>query len=221
MTTPPNTSSATIPVNTLGRLSLYRRLLLEQLTAGALQIYSHQLASLAVSTPAQVRRDLMTIGFAGSPRKGYSIRDLVASINAVLARSVETAVALVGVGNLGRAILAYYANRQPVRFAAAFDRAPEKAGRILNGCRCYQVEQMAEIVAREQIHVGVIAVPASEAQAVADQLVLAGVKGILNFAPVRLRVPAGMYVEYVDLMMALDKVAYYAHQQVVPQEPSR
>jgi redox-sensing transcriptional repressor len=217
----PGHSSNPIPVNTLGRLSLYRRLLLEQLAAGTRQVYSHQLASLAVSTPAQVRRDLMTIGFTGSPRKGYAIPELVAAINGVLARSVETAVALVGVGNLGRAILAYYANRQPVRFAAAFDRAPEKAGRILHGCRCYLIEQMAEIIAREQIHVGVIAVPATEAQGVADQLVLAGVKGILNFAPVRLRVPAGMYVEYVDLMMALDKVAYYAHQQVVPEEPSR
>ena len=221
MKTPPPTSTAAIPVNTLGRLSLYRRLLLEQLAAKAVQIYSHQLAALAVSTPAQVRRDLMTIGFTGSPRKGYVIRDLADAINGVLARSVETAVALVGVGNLGRAILAYYANRQPVRFAAAFDRAPDKAGRILHGCRCYLVDRMPEIIAREQIHVGVIAVPASEAQAVADQLVLAGVKGILNFAPVRLRVPAGMYVEYVDLMMALDKVAYYAHQQVAPQESFR
>jgi redox-sensing transcriptional repressor len=80
---------------------------------------------------------------------------------------------------------------------------------------------MADIISREQIHVGVIAVPASEAQGIADQLVLAGVKGILNFAPVRLRVPAGLYVENVDLMMALDKVAYYAHQQVGLQESFR
>ncbi len=221
MSTPDNIPSLTIPVNTLGRLSLYRRLLLEQLGAGARQVYSHQLASLAVSKPAQVRRDLMTIGFTGSPRKGYAIAELVAAINAVLARSVETAVALVGVGNLGRAILAYYANRQPVRFAAAFDRAPEKTGRVLHGCRCFGIEQMADIIGREQIHVGVIAVPASEAQGIADQLVLAGVKGILNFAPVRLRVPAGLYVENVDLMMALDKVAYYAHQQVGLQESFR
>lgn len=201
-----------IPVNTLGRLSLYRRILAEQLGAGNRQIYSHQLARLAVSTPAQVRRDLMTLGVTGSPRKGYAISELVETIAATLARSVETAVALVGVGNLGRAILAYYANRQPIRFAAAFDRAPEKTGRILHGCRCYPVEQMAEVMAREAIHVGVVAVPASEAQAVADLLILAGAKGILNFAPVRLHVPAGMYVEYVDLMMALDKVAYYAHE---------
>jgi redox-sensing transcriptional repressor len=211
MNTLRNTPS-TIPVNTLGRLSLYRRLLLEQLALGARQVYSHQLASLAVSTAAQVRRDLMTIGFTGSPRKGYGIQELVDAINAVLARSVDTSVALVGVGNLGRAILAYYGNRQPVRFVAAFDRAPEKTGRILHGCRCYPVEVMAEVIEREGIHVGVIAVPAGEAQAVADQLVLAGVKGILNFAPIRLRVPAGLYVENVDLMMALDKVAYYAHE---------
>ncbi len=209
---PRTKTTVTIPVNTLGRLSLYRRLLLEQLAAGMRQVYSHQLASMAVSTAAQVRRDLMTIGFTGSPRKGYAIQELVEAIGAVLARSVDTAVALVGVGNLGRAVLAYYGNRQPVRFSAAFDRAPEKTGRILHGCRCYPVEQMAEVIERERIHVAVIAVPAGEAQAVADQLVLAGVKGILNFAPIRLRVPAGLYVENVDLMMALDKVAYYAHE---------
>jgi redox-sensing transcriptional repressor len=212
MPTTSHNSPAGIPVNTLGRLSLYRRLLIEQLAVGARQVYSHQLASMAVSTAAQVRRDLMTIGFTGSPRKGYAIQELVEAINAVLARSVDTAVALVGVGNLGRAVLAYYGNRQPIRFAAAFDRAPEKTGRILHGCRCYPVDQMAEVIQRDAIHVGVIAVPAAEAQAVADQLVLAGVKGILNFAPVRLRVPAGLYVENVDLMMALDRVAYYAHE---------
>ena len=210
-----------IPVNTLGRLSLYRRLLQEQLAAGTRQIYSHQIAGLAVSGAAQVRRDLMTIGFTGSPRKGYGTSDLIDRINAVLAQSVETAVALVGVGNLGRAILAYYANRQPVRFAAAFDRAPEKVGRVLHGCRCYSVDRIAEIVGRDRIHVGVIAVPAPEAQGVADELVMAGVTGILNFAPVRLRVPAGMHVENVDLMMALDRVAYYAHQRVGDRDVNR
>jgi redox-sensing transcriptional repressor len=208
----PRRQAATLPGNTIGRLSLYRRLLQEQLTTGARQIYSHQIARLAVTTAAQVRRDLMTIGFGGSPRRGYAIPELVDAINAVLARSVETAVALVGVGNLGRAILAYYANRQPVRFAAAFDRAPEKTGRVLHGCRCHPIEEMAGVIAREGIHVGVIAVPAAEAQSVADLLVFAGVRGILNFAPIRLHVPPGLYVENVDLMMALDKVAYYAHE---------
>src|ERR1035437_727057 len=105
MTASARTTSSVIPVNTIGRVSLYRRLLGERLAAGVRQVYSHQLASLAVTTAAQVRRDLMTIGFAGSSRKGYATHELVEAINAVLARSVETSVALVGVGNLGRAIL--------------------------------------------------------------------------------------------------------------------
>ena len=206
--------SPNIPVNTVGRLSLYRRLLLEQAAAGLRQIYSHQLAALAVGTPAQVRRDLMTIGFSGSPRRGYVIHDLIEAINAVLAQSVEPAVALVGVGNLGRAILANFANRQPwVRFVAAFDRDPDKVNRVIHGCRVHPITEADAVLAATGIRAVVLAVPASEAQAVADRLVLAGVRSLLNFAPVRLRVPAGIFVEDIDMTTALDRVAYYAHQQ--------
>ena len=201
-----------IPVNTIGRLSLYRRLLLELAASGMRQLYSHQLAALAISTPAQVRRDLMTIGFSGSPRRGYAIHELVDAINAVLARSIETSVALFGVGNLGRAILAYFANRQPwVRFVAAFDNDPDKIDRVINGCRVYPIDQAEEILRREGIRGAVVAVPSADAQAVTDALVLAGVKSILNFAPVRLRVPPGVFVEDMDMATALDRVAYYAH----------
>ena len=203
-----------IPVQTIGRLSLYRRLLLDLSAGGMRQIYSHQLASAAVATPAQVRRDLMTIGFTGSPRRGYAVAELIGAANAVLAQSVETSVALVGVGNLGRAILAYYTNRQPwVRFLAAFDRDPDKANRIIHGCRVYPFEQAEDVLIRERIRAAVIAVPAGEAQHVADRLVLAGVRSFLNFAPVRLHLPTGAYVEDMDMTTALDRVAYYAHQQ--------
>jgi redox-sensing transcriptional repressor len=201
-----------VPVNTIGRLSLYRRLLLEQAAAKVSQIYSHQLATLAVSTPAQVRRDLMTIGFSGSPRRGYAINDLIEAISAVLAKTVETSVALVGVGNLGRAILAYFANREPwVRFVAAFDRDPDKVNRLIHGCRVYSIAQAGEVLASAGIRAVVLAVPAPDAQQVADRLVLAGVKGILNFAPVRLHVPADVFVEDMDMTTSLDRVAYYAH----------
>ena len=203
-----------IPVQTIGRLSLYRRLLLDLSAGGMRQIYSHQLASAAVATPAQVRRDLMTIGFTGSPRRGYAVAELIGAANAVLAQSVETSVALVGVGNLGRAILAYYTNRQPwVRFLAAFDRDPDKANRIIHGCRVYPFEQAEDVLVRERIRAAVIAVPAGEAQHVADRLVLAGVRSVLNFAPVRLHLPTGAYVEDMDMTTALDRVAYYAHLQ--------
>jgi redox-sensing transcriptional repressor len=212
--TPIKSSAHRIPVQTIGRLSLYRRLLLDLSAGGMRQIYSHQLASAAVATPAQVRRDLMMIGFTGSPRKGYAVAELIAAVNAVLAQSVETSVALVGVGNLGRAILAYYTNRQPwVRFTAAFDRAPDKANRILHGCRVYPMDQVEDVLGREGIKAAVIAVPAAEAQRVADRLVLAGARSFLNFAPVRLHLPTGVFVDDMDMSTALDRVAYYAHQQ--------
>ena len=203
-----------LPVQTIGRLSLYRRLLLDLSAGGMRQIYSHQLASAAVATAAQVRRDLMMIGFTGSPRKGYAVEELIGAVNTVLAQSVETSVALVGVGNLGRAILAYYTNRQPwVRFVAAFDRDPDKANRIIHGCRVYPFEQVEEVLGREGIKAAVIAVPAAEAQRVADRLVLAGVRSFLNFAPVRLHLPTGTFADDMDMSTALDRVAYYAHQQ--------
>ena len=206
-------ASSRLTVQTIGRLSLYRRLLLEISAAGTQQLYSHQLASAAVSTPAQVRRDLMTIGFSGSPRRGYAVDDLVAAINGVLARNVETSVALVGVGNLGRAILAYFSNRQPwVRFTAAFDRDPEKVNRVIHGCRVYPIDQAEDVIRREGIRAAALAVPAPEAQRTADRLVLAGVRSFLNFAPVRLHVPTGAFVDDVDVTTALDRVAYYAHQ---------
>lgn len=210
-TTSHPTAAPSIPTNTIARLSLYRRLLLELVASGAGQVFSHQLAALAVSTSAQVRRDLMTIGFSGSPRRGYAIEDLIAAISVVLARSVETPVALIGVGNLGRAILAYYVNRQPwVRFTAAFDREAEKTNRVIHGCRVYPMSELEEMLDREKIRAAVIAVPASEAQGVADRLVLAGIKSFLNFAPVRLHVPTGIFVDNMDMSTALDRVAYYA-----------
>jgi redox-sensing transcriptional repressor len=211
---PSKSSPHRIPVQTIGRLSLYRRLLLDLSAGGMRQIYSHQLASAAVATPAQVRRDLMMIGFTGSPRKGYGVEDLIAAVNAILAKSVETSVALVGVGNLGRAILAYYTNRQPwVRFTAAFDRDADKANRIIHGCRVYPFDQVEDVLGRDGIKAAVIAVPAAEAQRVADRLVLAGVRSFLNFAPVRLHLPTGVFVDDMDMSTALDRVAYYAHQQ--------
>ena len=208
----PHAAAPSIPPNTIARLSLYRRLLLDLAASGLRQVYSHQLATLAVSTSAQVRRDLMTIGFSGSPRRGYGIQEMVQAINTVLAQAVETSVALVGVGNLGRAILAYYASRQPwVRFTAAFDREPEKVNRVIHGCRVYPMDQVEEVLAREAIRAVVLAVPAAEAQAVTDRLVLAGVMSFLNFAPVRLHVPTGTFVDNMDMTTALDRVAYYAH----------
>ncbi|MCP4640811.1 MAG: redox-sensing transcriptional repressor Rex, partial [bacterium] len=127
-------------------------------------------------------------------------------------------IALVGVGNLGRALLSYFVGRGPqFTITAAFDQDPDRVNRVINGCRCYPVEQLAEVIEEQDIQLGLIAVPAGQAQDTANQLCRAGVAGLLNFAPVRVWVPEGVYVENVDVSMSLERVAYFAR----PSEPVR
>ncbi len=154
---------------------------------------------------------MMSIGYNGSPKRGYDIRELAESIGVFLDSPTGQGAALVGIGNLGMAIMSYFAGRRPkLSIVAAFDIDPYKVNRVIMGCRCYHQSQMGEIIAAQDISLGVITVPAAEAQAIADQMVRAGVRGILNFAPVPLRVQADVYVEDIDMTMLLEKVAYFA-----------
>ena len=202
------------PEKSIERLSVYRRLLYDLHQKGERKIFSHQLASLAGRTSAQVRRDIMNIGYTGSPSRGYDIANLVDSISEVLDTPLGQGVALVGVGNLGRALLAYFSDRRPrLKIVAAFDNNPDRTGRVIHGCRCYLVEELAEVVNKEEITVGILTVPAEAAQIIAEQMYGAGIRGILNFAPVPIAAPRDMYVESMDVTMALEKVAYFARQQ--------
>jgi redox-sensing transcriptional repressor len=202
-----------ISQKTIARLSLYRRLLQEVAAKGTRNIYSHQMAAISGTTAAQVRRDWMVIGYTGSPAHGYEVSDLIAAISKFLDSSAEQKVALVGIGNLGRAILVYFTGRRPkLSIVAAFDTDPHKFNRVIHGCRCYPKQQLKEVVAANDIKIGIIAVPAAEAQYVADSLIATGVRGILNFAPVPLHVPPGIFVEDIDLTMSLEKVAYFSRQ---------
>jgi redox-sensing transcriptional repressor len=195
----------------IARLSLYRRLLQEVAGKGTKNIYSHQMAAIAGTTAAQVRRDWMVIGYSGSPAHGYQIADLIDAISKFLDSDIEQKVALVGIGNLGRAVLVYFTGRRPkLSIAAAFDTDPHKVNRVIHRCRCYPMEQLKEVISAAGVKVAVIAVPAAEAQRVAEALVAAGVRGILNFAPVPLYVSIGVFVENIDLTMSLEKVAYFA-----------
>jgi len=196
---------------TIGRLSLYRRLLNALLAEGRHNVYSRELAALAGGTAAQVRRDLMGLGAAGNPRSGYDCGELIQSIGQFLDEREGQRVALVGIGNLGRAIMAYFGGRRPkLAIVAAFDKDPYKVGRVIHGCRCYATDDLANVVGQQNISVGIITVNADAAQEVADKLVEAGVSGLLNFAPAILRVPRAVYVEDIDMTMALEKVAYFA-----------
>ncbi len=200
---------------TINRLSLYRRLLENRFGKGHEHVFSHELAELACVTPAQVRRDLMCVDNSGSTSRGYSVQELVREITAVLDAPGGQRIALVGVGNLGRAILSYFSGRRPgIAITAAFDSDPSLAGRVINGCRCHPMSELSEVLRGSEIGAAIVAVPASAAQDIADRLVAAGVRGILNFAPVPLKVPEGVFLEHRDMTMSLETVAFFARRSL-------
>lgn len=207
---------------TIGRLSLYRRTIQKLLAEGRGYVYSHEIATVCGVTPAQVRRDLMPTGFTGSPNKGYSIAGLLQSLGNLLDDPEEQRVALVGAGNLGRAILAYFTGRRPnLSIVAAFDQDPFKVNRVIHGCRCHSMEDLSTVVKAQGVEVAILAVPANAAQSIAEQLINSGVRGILNFAPISLRVSPEVYVEDLDMAISLERVAYFARHGAGARKPER
>jgi len=200
-----------IPKKTIERLSLYRRLVHDLKRQNRSTIFSHELAAMAHCTPAQVRRDLMTANIKGSSSKGYDVTELSLGFDAILLSGTIQKAALAGIGNLGRAILSYFPQRSPsVEITAAFDTDPAKTGRIIHGCRTYPIRDLNHIVQTQDITIGIITTPRDAAQTVADDMVAAGILGILNFAPVPIRVPGHVFTEHLDLTMSLEKLAYFS-----------
>ncbi len=200
-----------ISTRSVERLSIYRRALLHGGPEFGPSVYSHQLALACQLTAAQVRRDLMAIGYSGNPNSGYDVKRLLRSLAAFLDSQEMRAVAIVGMGYLGRAIAAFLANRShKIKLAAAFDVDLDKIGLTFSDVHCYSVRQMQEVLEEHGIDIGIITVPQEHAQHVAEQLVAAGVTGVLNFAPIVLRLHERIYVENIDMTVALEKVAFFA-----------
>ena len=200
-----------ISTRSVERLSIYRRALLHGRQEFGPSVYSHQLAHACQLTAAQVRRDLMAIGYSGNPNSGYDVRRLLTSLAAFLDSQEIRPVVIVGMGYLGRAIAAFLSNRShKIRLTAAFDVDLDKIGLNFGDVHCYSVRQMQEILEEKRIDVAIITVPAEQAQHAAEQLVAAGVTGILNFAPVVLRLHERIYVENIDMTVSLEKVAFFA-----------
>lgn len=202
------------------RMSVYRRVLLQLRAEGQTVIRSHELAALVHGKAHQVRRDVMAVGYRGTPNEGYAIRGLLESVSEFLDGSAPQGAALVGVGNLGRALLGFFAGRwRWLGIKAAFDWDPAKAGRVIQECYCYPMAELPRVVKEHGITIGILTVPGDQAQGAADALCEAGVRGLLNFAQVRLKVPASVYTENVDVTVSLEKVAYFArHTEVSPHE---
>jgi redox-sensing transcriptional repressor len=196
---------------TVGRLSLYRRLLDDLRFSGTTNIYSHQLAHLAGVSATQVRRDFMVIGYSGSPNRGYEVATCLASIESLLDGANRQDVALVGLGRLGRSLLAHFAGRRPqLRIAAGFDTNPALIGTSIEGCPVHNVNELEQVVANRGIRIGILAVPPEMAQSAADALVRAGVRSIVDFTAVPLRVPDEVFVDHMDITSALESAAFFA-----------
>jgi redox-sensing transcriptional repressor len=199
-----------LPGKTIERLSQYRRSLLLCLAQEKTHIFSHEIAALLHITPVQVRRDIMLIGYTGTLRQGYDIRELIDLIGEVIDSQEGLHVAVIGLGNLGRAILTYLSGkRTKLNISAAFDIHPEKVDKIYNGVKCYSLDQLKEVIEKEEISIGILTVPASETAQVADTLVKCGIKGILNYTPTPINVPPHVYLQEYDMITSLEKVAYF------------
>ncbi len=208
-----------IPEKTVTRLSIYLRCLEELETNGVATISSRQLAEQFGLNSAQVRKDLAYFGQFGVRGLGYHIGELKHNLERILGLKQDWEVALVGVGNLGSALIAYKGfGARGFKISLAFDASPAKVGQAIQEVEIEGMERLVSIIRRRRVKIAVIAVPASAAQPVADLLVEAGVTAILNFAPAQLTVAAGVKVQNVDLSVLLKTLSYHT---VRASRPSR
>ena len=199
-----------LPERTVERLSEYRRSLLQCLEEGKTHIYSHELALLHHNTAVQVRRDIMFIGYTSMQRKGYDVKDLISVIGEILDSERGLNVAVVGLGNLGRAVTTYFmGKRSRLNIIATFDVDSNKIDRVISGVKCYSLNSLKEMVESHDISIAIMTVPAVFAVEVSDQLVEAGIKGVLNFTTVPLNVAPDVYLDEYDMITSLEKVAYF------------
>jgi redox-sensing transcriptional repressor len=194
------------------RLSLYLRFLQEAEAAGTETISSGELAERGGTTSAQVRKDLSLFGSFGKRGMGYSVQELLGQIRKILGLARSWRVALVGAGKLGSALFAYRDfEARGFRIVAVFDSDPAKVGADWGGLTVRPDEEMERVLREAEVDVAIVAVPAEAAQGVVDRLVDAGVQGILNFAPVRLRVPRGVTLRHVDVTLELEGLSFALH----------
>lgn len=201
---------AQIPDPTVTRLSIYTRCLAELSDRGIEVISSEDLAERAGVNAAQVRKDLSYVGSFGRRGVGYDTRHLLSRLSQRLGLTKERTVVIVGAGKLGSALLAYRGFRaRGFKPVAAFDTDEKKRSISIDGVKIYDPSRIREIVKKKKVDIGIVAVPASQAQEVVDELVAAGVRSILNFAPVVLKIPPDTIFRQVDLSLELEAISYY------------
>ena len=203
-------TSQNIPKATAKRLPIYYRYLNMLSDAGKKRVSSNELAEAVKVDSATIRRDFSYFGALGKRGYGYDVENLLEFFKKTLNQDKLTNVALIGVGNLGHALLNFnFHKSNNVRINAAFDINEEITGTIESGVPIYPMEDMKEQLKIQQIEIVILTVPANVAQGVTNALIEVGVKGILNFTPLRISVPESVLVQNVDLTNELQTLIYF------------
>lgn len=195
--------------STVGRLSIYLRLLNELSQEGIPTLSSEELAQRCGTTAAQVRKDLSFFGTFGKRGMGYGVPELIAALRSILGLERRWRVALIGVGRIGAALLGYQDfRRQGFYITAVFDADATKIGQRWNGLTIRPDVELEGVLRQEEIDIAIVAVPAESAQAIVDRIIGSGVQAILNFAPTKLRVPEGVALKSVNMAVELESLSY-------------
>jgi len=199
---------------TIDRLPLYFRTLRLSQVEGIEIISSEELGQRLGITPEQIRKDLASFGQFGKKGVGYYIKELISNVGKILGLDNHWHIAVIGVGHLGWA-LAHSRNFDSLGFklVAMFDTDPNKIGQCIKGVEVLSLECLKEVMQEQTIHIGIITVPEFYAQGVADKLVAAGVRGIWNFAPMKINVPDTVRVINEDLSVGLSSLSFYLARQ--------
>lgn len=202
------------------RLPLYARSLRYLLQDGVYSVSSQELGERINVTAAQIRKDLSYFGEFGKQGIGYDVEKLLDQIERILGLTQDWPVALIGVGQLGQAIVRYDGFRSKgIHIVALFDNDTAKLGQEIGGMPIMHTDQIEEVVHQKQIRMAIVAVPAQQAQPVTDRLVTAGVRAILNYAPIVVQVPEGVWVRYIDPVTVLHSMTYYLAREQTTTSP--
>lgn len=197
----------------ISRLSKYKNALHRFKALGFAKIFSEYLADFVGCTSSQVRKDFSMFGITGNKRGGYNIDELLEKLHIILGKNVVQKVVIVGAGNLGKALLNYKGFEiDGIKIAACFDIDPSKQNANLP-IPILPLGELAPYVRINAIDVGILAVPDIVAQEVFDKMVQAGIKGVLNFAPIRLRTDESCFVNNINLEMELESILYFVNAQ--------
>ena len=202
--------SIIVPDVVVERLPLYVRVLAGFEARGTEMVSSEQLGSQLDMTPAQIRKDLSYFGRFGKQGRGYNVQALALRLREILGLDRSWNACLVGVGRLGRAIISYPGFApEGFNIVSAFDMNPAVVGTMVDGISVDAISEIKPVVERLDIAIGIVAVPAAAAQEVIDRLVEAGVRGILNYAPITAHAPGNVKIKNIDPVMSLQSMTYY------------